>query len=93
MPHTPSAKKRLRQNQKRRVRNRTAMKDVKGQLKKVETTADEGTLDQLRAEIRMANKRLDKAAARKVIHPNLVARKKSQLSRLLNSKEKAAPAN
>src|SRR5262245_40018558 len=95
MPHTHTAKKRLRQNVKRRQRNRAALKDVKGQIKKVLDTAQEGNLDQLRAEVKTAAKKLDKAAARRVIHPNLAARKKSQLGRLLHSKEKggaAAPA-
>lgn len=88
MPHTQGAKKRLRQNVKRRQLNRAALKDVKGQIKKVLDTAQEGNLDQLRAEVSTAAKKLDKAAARRVIHPNLAARKKSQLGKLLHSKEK-----
>jgi small subunit ribosomal protein S20 len=50
------------------------------------------SLDELRKEFTLAAKKLDKAAAKRVIHPNLAARKKSQLARLLRDKEKAAPA-
>jgi small subunit ribosomal protein S20 len=86
MPHTRSAKKRLRQSIKRRAHNRAALKDLKSQLKVVQSTA--GGVDKLRAEVQSAVKKLDKAAARRIVHPNLAARKKSQLYRLLQSKEK-----
>ena len=90
MPHTKSAKKRLRQNEKRRLRNRAAKSAIKTQIKKVLAVAKEGNLEQLRQEYNLAAKRLDKAAAKRVVHPNLAARKKSQLARLLNEKQ-AAP--
>jgi small subunit ribosomal protein S20 len=96
MPHTPSAKKNLRKGLKRRLHNRAVIKELKLQIKKVLATADSGTLDQLRQEYRTAAKKLDKAAAKRIVHPNLAARKKSQLARLLHGKEKekasAAPA-
>src|SRR5262249_16300549 len=41
MPHTKTAKKRLRQNEKRRVRNRATKKAIKLQLRKV-LQADKG---------------------------------------------------
>ena len=94
MPHTRSAKKSLRKNEKRRLHNRAIKKAIKFQIKKV-LTAAEGPIDQLRAEFNLAAKKLDKAAARRVVHPNLAARKKSQLARLLHGKENAgqqAPA-
>lgn len=87
MPHTKSAKKALRQTQKRRDRNRTVKKALRTQLKKFAAAAKEGTAEQKQAEFVAAVKKLDKAAARRVIHPNAAARKKSQLARAL-----AAPA-
>jgi small subunit ribosomal protein S20 len=87
MPHTKSAKKSLRQDEKRRARNRAVKKGLKTQLKKFVTALKEGTAEQRQAEYVAAIKRLDKAAARRVIHPNAAARKKSQLARQL-----AAPA-
>jgi small subunit ribosomal protein S20 len=90
MPHTKSAKKALRKNQKRRQHNRGIKKAIKLQLKKVLEASKEGNAEQLRTEYNLAAKRLDKAAARRVIHPNLAARKKSQLARLIRPQPTAA---
>jgi small subunit ribosomal protein S20 len=86
MPHTSSAKKRLRQNSKRRARNRATKKGIKVQIKKFLAAAKEGSVEQLRQEYNLAAKRLDKAAGKRVIHPNLAARKKSQLARLMQAR-------
>ena len=87
MPHTTSAKKRLRQNAKRRDRNRAAKSAIKTQLKRVLEVAKKGSFEELQTEYNLAAKRLDRAAAKRVIHPNLAARKKSQLGKLLQSKK------
>ena len=89
MPHLKSGKKRLRQNIKRRDHNRAVKKALKKQLKVVfELGADKAsTAEQLKAEAVAAVKKLDKAAARRVIHRNTAARKKSQIARLINSKK------
>ncbi|HXG13492.1 MAG TPA: 30S ribosomal protein S20 [Gemmataceae bacterium] len=92
MPHTKSAKKRLRQNIKRRLRNRSTIKAIKTYLKRVKAAAAAGDLEQLRKEFVLATKKLDKAAAKRIVHPNLAARKKSQLARLVHEKELAAKA-
>ena len=90
MPHTSSAKKSLRQNEKRRQRNRAVKKDLKLQIKKVLAAAKSGPAETLRTEVNTANKKLDRAAAKRVIHRNLAARKKSQLARLLKAPPAAA---
>jgi small subunit ribosomal protein S20 len=92
MPHTNSAKKRLRQNAKRRLHNRAVKKSLKLQIKAVLAAADKSATDELRKEYLVAIKKLDKAAARRVIHPNLAARKKSQLAKLINKKQGAGQA-
>jgi small subunit ribosomal protein S20 len=86
MPHTPSAKKALRQTAKRRLRNRAAKKAIKLQIRKLTEPAKDASVDALRTELKLAIKKLDKAAAKRVIHPNTAARKKSQLARLVNAK-------
>jgi small subunit ribosomal protein S20 len=94
MPHTRSAKKSLRKSSQRRLHNRAVKKEIKTQIKKV-LAAAAGTPDQLQAEFNLAAKRLDKAAAKGVVHRNLAARKKSQLARLLHAKRsqgQGAPA-
>jgi small subunit ribosomal protein S20 len=88
MPHTPSAKKSLRQDAKRRLRNRAAKKSIKIQLKKLTEPAKDASLDSLQMELKVAIRKLDKAAAKRIIHPNTAARKKSQLARLMNAKAK-----
>ena len=86
MPHTKSAKKRLRQNEKRRLHNRSIKKAIKTQIKRF-LAAKDGPVEELRKEYNLTAKKLDKAAAKRVIHPNLAARKKSQLARALHAKE------
>ena len=89
MPHTRSAKKNLRKSEKRRLHNRAAKKAIKAQIKEILTLGKEGSPDQLRRAYSLAVKKLDKAAARRVVHPNFAARKKSQLSKLVQSQVKA----
>lgn len=89
MPHTRSAKKNLRKSEKRRLHNRAVKKDIKTQLKSFLAALD-GPIDQLRKEYSVAAKKLDKAAAKRIVHPNLAARKKSQLARQLHAKMKGA---
>jgi small subunit ribosomal protein S20 len=89
MPHTRSAKKQLRKSQKRRLHNRTIKKAIKTQVKKVLEISEKGTLEDLKKEFILAVKKLDTAAAHRVVHPNLAARKKSQLAKLLYKKETA----
>jgi small subunit ribosomal protein S20 len=88
MPHTRSAKKHQRKSEKRRLHNRAVKKAIKTQLKRFEEAAG-GTVEELRSQYNLAAKKLDKAAAKRVIHPNLAARKKSQLARALFAKENA----
>ena len=90
MPHTRSAKKQLRKNLKRRLHNRSVIKAMKTQLKKVYAAAEDGTVEELRQQYNLAAKKLDKAAAKRIVHPNLAARKKSQLGKLLHQKETTA---
>lgn len=87
MPHTTSAKKALRQDAKRRDRNKAVKKAVKTVLKKFAATLATGTQEQKQAEYNAAAKQLDKAAAKGVIHRNTAARKKSQLAKKISVKK------
>jgi small subunit ribosomal protein S20 len=90
MPHTRSAKKSVRKIENRRLRNRVVKSVIKTQIKKFMQTIGSGSAEQVQAEFKLATKKLDKAAAKRVIHPNQAARKKSQLAKLLKGKAKAA---
>jgi small subunit ribosomal protein S20 len=92
MPHTSSAKKHQRQSEKRRLANRATKKAIKTQIKHFLATAAEGNAEKLQTEYNLAAKKLDKAAAKRVIHPNMAARKKSQLARKLRATAAPKPA-
>ncbi len=92
MPHTSSARKHQRQSEKRRLANRAAKKAIKTQIKRFYAVADEGDVAKLREEYNLAAKKLDKASAKRKIHPNMAARKKSQLARKINALSATPPA-
>jgi small subunit ribosomal protein S20 len=77
--NTKSSIKRIRQNETRRLRNRTIRSQVRTAVKTARTTAGS---DQ-RAAIADAIRALDKAVTKGVIHRNTAARKKSALARRL----------
>ncbi len=81
MPSTKSASKRLRQSEKRRLRNRIAKKIIRTYSKRALKAVEEGNLEQAGADFRFAVSRIDKAGARRVLHPNTADRRKSKLTR------------
>jgi small subunit ribosomal protein S20 len=90
MPHTESAKKRLRQYEKRRLRNKATKKAIKLALRPMTEPEKDAAADQLQKDSLAAIRLLDKAASKRRIHPNKAARKKSQLARMLNQHKPAA---
>lgn len=79
MANTKSAMKRIRQSEKRRVRNRTIRSQVRTAVKTARTAGG----DALRTAVADAIRELDKAVTKGVVHPNTAARKKSALARRL----------
>jgi len=77
--NTRSAIKRIRQNEKRRVRNRT----IRSQVRTAVKTARAAGGDALRTAVAEAIRALDKAVTKGVVHRNTAARKKSALARRL----------
>lgn len=76
MANIKSQIKRNRQNEKRRLRNRTVRSDLRTHQKSaLEAAGTEGEDEALRQAI----KRIDKAAQKGVIHRNKAARQKSRL--------------
>ena len=91
MAHTLSARKRIRQTEKRRLRNKSAKSRMKTSVKKFNTavaTKQEGAEALLKESIGM----LYKNATKGVIHKNQAARKASRLARKLNAMKKATEA-
>lgn len=81
MPNTPSAIKRLKQSEKRRLRNRIAKKVIKTYTKRTLAAAAAKEFDKAEADFRFTVAKIDKAGVRRVLHPNTAARRKSRLAR------------
>lgn len=79
MANTKSAIKRIRQNERRRLRNRTIRSQVRTAVKAARATGG----GDARTAIAEAIRALDKAVTKGVIHRNTAARKKSSLARRL----------
>ena len=84
MPNNAAAQKRMRQEQKRRLHNRSVKSLVKTQITKARQAI---TLDENAEEaVRVAVSELDRAAKKGVIHRNNAARRKSRLMKQLNAR-------
>jgi len=81
MPNTKSAKKRLRQNRKRRLHNRSKKAAAKTYIRRVQTAVAEGDVERAEAELRIAYKAIDKCAKRRIFHPNKAARLKANIAK------------
>ncbi len=80
MANIKSQIKRNRQNEKRRLRNRAVRSEMNTRSKAALEAAEHD--DDAAAEtLRLAVKRIDKAASKGVIHKNTAARRKSRLAR------------
>ena len=84
MPNNPAAEKRMRQEQKRRLHNRSVKSLVKTQVTKARQAINSEDANS-EAVVRAAVSELDRAAKKGVIHRNNAARRKSRLMKQLNS--------
>ena len=81
MPNIKGAGKRHRQSLVRRDRNRAVKSTIKTQLKKVVAAVPAGDQEKTTVEVRLAQKKIDQAAAKGVMHKNKASRLKSRLSK------------
>lgn len=84
MPNIKSAKKRLRQSRKRREHNKDVKSSIRTVTKKLLQTE---SADEAEPLFRRASALLDRAARRGIVSENAAARRKSRLSRYVNSLE------
>jgi small subunit ribosomal protein S20 len=82
--HSLSAKKRVRQNEKRRTINRARKSQIKTQTKHFEATLTQGDPDKAKEQYRLVAQKLDKVAATSTMHKRTAARRKSRLAKQLN---------
>ncbi len=89
MANIRSQIKRNRQNERRRLRNKAVRSELRTRTKAAVGSAEVGAEDSAAA-LRLAVKRIDKAAAQGVIHKNQAANRKSRLMRRINTAEAEA---
>ena len=82
MANIKSQIKRNKQNETRRLRNKAVRSELKTRVKAAVKAAETGA-DDTTERAKLAQKRLDMAAAKGVIHKNAAARKKSRLAKQL----------
>lgn len=85
MPNTKSAFKRMRSDEKKRMRNKVRKSGVRTILKKTFQAIAEKNIEAVKVLMPQAFSSLDKAVKNGVIHRNNVNRKKSHISKLAAS--------
>ena len=85
MANHKSAFKRARQNENRRMRNKSSKTRIKNIVKDVRHAVDEKSLETAQSKLNAAKSAIDKAAKKGVIHRNTAARKISRLSKSVSA--------
>ena len=84
MPHSRSAKKRLRQNVKVRAANKSVRTHLKTRVKRFNAAVTAGSVEEAKKEGLLLQESFDKAVSHGVVHRNEAARKKSRATLKLN---------
>ncbi|RLB12455.1 MAG: 30S ribosomal protein S20 [Deltaproteobacteria bacterium] len=84
MPNHKSAIKRMRQNEKRRLRNKAYKTRIKNAIKKVRVFVENKDIENATKSLSEAVSIIQKVAGKNIIHKNNASRKISKLTRLVN---------
>lgn len=84
MANHKSALKRARQNEVRRIRNKSYKTRAKKAIKEVRATVADGSADEAQKRLTEAVSIIQKTASKRVIHKNQASRKISRLARQVN---------
>ena len=84
MANIKSQIKRNRQNKVRHDRNKAVRSELKTRYNAVVTATEAGDAEAAAEATRIAQRRIDQAAASGLIHKNTAARRKSRLARRMN---------
>ncbi len=87
MPNRPAALKSLRRDEKRSVRNKMVKSRLRTEQNKFDRMVERGDLEGAEKQFSVLTKLYQRAAARRVLHPNLAARKQAQFQRTLSRAE------
>ena len=85
MAHSLSAKKRVRQNAKRRVINRARKSVLKTEIKHLDTAIDAGDTGKATDQLKDLTRKLDQFSTTSTMHKNTAARIKSRMTRRVNA--------
>ena len=85
MANIKSQIKRNRQNEKRRMRNKSVKSSLKTAVRKFNEATQTGDVDSAAALMKDASRKLDKAVSKGVIHKNQAANRKSAIAQRLTS--------
>jgi small subunit ribosomal protein S20 len=76
--------KRVKTNEKRRLRNKSVKSSLRTAIRRFREAVEAGDTEQIVERQRSASRALDKAASKGVIHANQAANKKASLARQAN---------
>lgn len=85
MANIKSKIKRIKTNEKARLRNREVKAELRTLIRKVREAVAAGNKDAATSSFAAASRKLDKAASKGVMHKNQAANRKSGLAKLTNS--------
>ena len=92
MANIKSQIKRIRTNEKRRLRNQAVKSELKTLVRRTREAVEAGDQEKAVAALRVASRKLDVAVSKGVIHKNQAANRKSKLARRVASLNKCVRA-
>ena len=85
MAHTVSARKRVRQSERRHIRNSSRISRIRTCIRKVEEAITSGDKDAAQAAFKAAMPEFHRGVTKGVFHRNTVARKLSRLNKSIRT--------
>ncbi|GAA2440736.1 30S ribosomal protein S20 [Streptomyces macrosporus] len=85
MANIKSQIKRIKTNEKARLRNKAVKSELKTAIRRTREAIEAGDVEKATAAARLAAKKLDKAVSKGVIHKNQAANKKSAIARKVSA--------
>ena len=85
MAHSLSAQKRVRQNAKKRLINRSRKSAVKTDIKKLDMAVKDGNVEKAQEQLKAVQIEIDKISSTSTMHKNTAARLKSRLTKSFNA--------
>ena len=84
MANSPQAKKRARQNERKRIINKNRRSRIRSFIRKVEESITSGDKESAQSALRILQPELMRGASKGIFHKNTVARKMSRLASRVN---------